>query len=68
MPRFFVTVKELREIETEFEVEAADENAAKEMGNHYEQYVNKGNMGVLGEDDITNHSREVISVVASKES
>lgn len=67
MPRFFVTVKELREIDTEFEVEAADEKAAKDMGNHYEQHINRGKMGVLGEDMVTNHSREVTSVEKSKD-
>jgi hypothetical protein len=67
MPRFSVSVKELREIDTEFEVEAADENAAKEMGEHYEQHINRGKMGVLGEDMVTNHSREVTSVEEIKD-
>lgn len=67
MPRFSVSVKELREIDTEFEVEAADKNAAKEMGKHYEQHINRGKMGVLGEDMVTNHSREVTSVEEIKD-
>jgi hypothetical protein len=67
MPRFSVSVKELREIDTEFEVEAVDKDAAKKMGEHYEQHINRGKMGVLGEDMVTNHSREVTSVEEIKD-
>ncbi len=60
MPRFFVVVKELREVETEFEVISPDESTAKQMCEHYETYYNK--LLKLGEDTVTNHSREVTSV------
>ncbi len=60
MPRFFVVVKELREVETEFEAIAPDESTAKQMCEHYETYYN--NLFKLDEDTVTNHSREVTSV------
>jgi hypothetical protein len=70
MPRFFVTIKETKEIDTEFEVNAPNAEVAKEMCKNYEQHINRKDnvMGILGENHVTTHSREVISVNEAKES
>jgi hypothetical protein len=60
MTHFIVTVKEIREVDTEFEVIAKDVDTAKHICENYETYYNK--LLKLGEDTVTNRSREVTSV------